>query len=319
MRRRIETRGSAADGAFGPVRPASGARRRRSRVAAIVALLCVGLLTGCPESEGGDGSDGGDTGGDGGPDPALANCERVVDKFRGCGLISSGPIDCETFGAESETDPDFPDYDDCIADCLVAPSCGELETFVCGLDASLYLGCLDTCTTLSCDDGVGTYKFWEICDDVAQCGDASDEAGCTFVCDNGSEVDADERCDGLFDCGDGSDEAGCAKFMCDDGIFEVNDAQRCDGFGDCFDASDEVGCPDSFICDNVGGFPQAIPQRQVCDGGDDCDDGSDEVGCTFFRCDNGLEIDPGLQCDWDDDCGDGSDERGCASAVCPVI
>lgn len=99
------------------------------------------------------------------------------------------------------------------------------------------------------------------------------------------------RCDRRNDCGDSSDEQGCTyqpcqshQFTCQNGRCVSNDFV-CDGDNDCGDESDELQhichtpeptCPPrEFRCENG----HCIPFRKVCDRNDDCSDNSDEKGC----------------------------------------
>lgn len=99
------------------------------------------------------------------------------------------------------------------------------------------------------------------------------------------------RCDRRNDCGDSSDEQGCTyqtcqqhQFTCQNGRCVSHDFV-CDGDNDCGDESDELEhlcrtpaptCPPAeFRCDNG----HCVPLMQVCDRNDDCSDNSDEKGC----------------------------------------
>lgn len=98
------------------------------------------------------------------------------------------------------------------------------------------------------------------CDRRNDCGDSSDEQGCTyqacqqhqFTCQNGRCVSHDFLCDGDNDCGDESDEL---EHMCH------TPAPTCP--------------PGEFRCDNG----HCISMAQVCNRNDDCSDNSDEKGC----------------------------------------
>ena len=109
-----------------------------------------------------------------------------------------------------------------------------------------------------------------------------------FYCSDGSTcVPSSFRCDGMSDCGDGSDEFGCTaacsvtEFMCSNTSC-VPLSYQCDGTPDCISGNDEDGCkPD---CDPSVGFfcsdGTTIDCSWQCDGQDDCADGSEEFACN---------------------------------------
>lgn len=192
-----------------------------------------------------------------------------------------------------------------------------------------------------------------------------------FKCDNGVCVPLWWKCDRMDDCGDGSDEAGCSSggsgpawnpakdgetnatnttattqtphtkcqpdfFQCVSGSC-IPMAWVCDGMADCENHEDEahcegrITCPDTMFRCHIDG--NCIPLVAVCDGRPDCPDKSDEELCGkptsgtntppprtnstitcrpgYFACDDACTTPLAARCDERADCIDGTDEMGC--------
>ncbi|KAF7992430.1 hypothetical protein HCN44_001755 [Aphidius gifuensis] len=199
-------------------------------------------------------------------------------------------------------------------------------------------------------------------------------ASCTdwmFLCNNKKCVPYWWKCDSVDDCGDGSDEFGCSisdintdtntntggtgtsidwptsdipkipspprvcrdhQFQCYNGKC-VDDAWVCDGTNDCETGEDELHCDrthvgchsDEFMCRIDG---TCIQLSKICNGIEDCPDRSDELGCHndnhpstpttipscypgYFPCDETRCLGFNSYCDGKHDCFDGTDEANC--------
>ncbi|TWW60722.1 putative vitellogenin receptor [Takifugu flavidus] len=163
----------------------------------------------------------------------------------------------------------------------------------------------------------------QVCDDIPQCQDRSDELDCRkqtdtchHQCDNKSRcLPSTFLCDGEWDCLDGTDEANCDSSEDQ----ETKGTEKKTG-GTSVHAAPEGLTPiqcelHSKPCKNK---VECVYHTHVCDGEVDCTDGSDEEDCTLiceaeqFQCAHGRKcIERDLVCDGEPQCQDHSDELEC--------
>lgn len=177
-----------------------------------------------------------------------------------------------------------------------------------------------------------------------------------FLCNNKKCVPYWWKCDSVDDCGDNSDEMGCSNpdtvslepsasipteqtRVCRQHQFQcynnecIENAWVCDGSNDCPNGEDELRCDqlhmscrenDQFMCRQDG---SCIPLTNICNNIEECPDGSDELGCHadhefspaatpscyvgLFPCDETRCFPLASFCDGNQDCFDGFDESNC--------
>ncbi|XP_041361546.1 transmembrane protease serine 2-like [Gigantopelta aegis] len=178
-------------------------------------------------------------------------------------------------------------------------------------------------TEYQCDGGECIPKR-QVCDQVTNCRDQSDEhfcANCTgFQCSSGLCLwdSFRQHCDGIFHCADLSDEKQCplrpGNRLCKNGV-QISRLRWCDGVDNCFDNSDEASCP---CVNGLYACPDGscILREWMCDGHADCQNGTDEEGCSScskdqFVCSDYTCLNQSQVCDGNYSCSGRDDEINC--------
>ncbi|CAI5789335.1 SCO-spondin [Podarcis lilfordi] len=225
------------------------------------------------------------------PDGACVSRSQVCDGMRDCAEgADEKPPHCPappTTPPAATVPPSLPVTHPSPGNRTLAPPCGRYE--------------------FHCHSGECQPRGW-VCDNEADCLDASDELQCNRTC-------------------------GLDQFPCAHGAECIHYSRLCDGAPHCQDQSDESvdtcgstqipPCPGFFICDNR----MCINLSRVCDGSPDCPQGEDEMACeshvvrpgernqtagpcTEYSCGDGACIAFKQVCNGLADCADGTESSG---------
>jgi hypothetical protein len=132
--------------------------------------------------------------------------ERIRARLESCGALGAGEfVPPRVDDARAE----------CIANCMLAVPCTDLQHYLCQQSAPLMYNCQNECEKLVNET--------------------------PFACGDGQLIWPALRCDGLYDCANYADEDACGEHQCADGT-SVPAPARCDLWPSCADQSDEASC-----------------------------------------------------------------------------
>ena len=245
-----------------------------------------------------------------GPGPGLQpaatlNIDKLSRTNEGSGAEAESPEAGEVTRTESspaylEGEMFMVDGDSSVEEGEVEAGAGgeeEVEVTTLSPDTGAELEAANsTASTRAC---LARLERHQLCDSLADCAEAADEAGCVFggcredefPCLSGRCVPASWRCDGRPDCGPSAeDEVSClpreaecppGQFLCATEARCIPGAQLCDGRADCGRGEDEAeavcACAEGEVRCQLGGGCVASSAR--CDGRHQCADRSDEWDC----------------------------------------
>ncbi|CAI2345099.1 unnamed protein product [Caenorhabditis sp. 36 PRJEB53466] len=146
-------------------------------------------------------------------------------------------------------------------------------------------------------------------------GNSTCDAAKEFDCGGGNLrcVPVEWQCDNVADCENGKDEAGCTYahhcgsnyMLCKTGVC-ISKEFKCDGEDDCLDGTDEQHCEYNLRRTRRGPLVSSTPNTFVGNNGPEC-------FAPRMRCHSGQCLQPDLICDGHADCTGGDDEVNCTS------